>query len=62
MIDLKPNDKVAVWRLCKDFDMPRSRLVPVLQGLGVRVVTEGVEVYASREDLRRILTSAAVEV
>jgi hypothetical protein len=34
------NDKLETWKLSKNLDIPRSRLIPLLEALGLTVSTD----------------------
>lgn len=59
---ISPNDRLPLWRLVKDVDMPFRRLTSVIAELGLPMdVDQQGTLYTSRSALREVLLNAAAK-
>lgn len=60
-MEIEIDDRLPVWHLCKNTNMPRSELMPLLDRLGMSVELERStgNLYASRTEFADLLRSVA---
>jgi predicted metal-dependent RNase len=59
---ISPNDRLPMWRLVKDADMPFRRLTSVVADLGLPMEDDKQgTMYTSRSALREVLLNAAAK-